>query len=133
MTGNSKILFDKFATFAWIGALSTAAQFATLGLLTDVLGINAVVASCSAYAGLAYGNYYLNRRFTFRSRAAHASALPRFVVVSLCGLLLNGALMALMVTGLHYNHWIAQVIATGIVLVMNFFGNLAWSFREART
>lgn len=133
MTNSPRNLSGKFVSFAGIGLISTGLQFAILGLLTDAFGMNAVIASCAAYAGSAYANYLLNRRLTFRSRASQASTLPKFAAVSFCGLMLNGALMAILVLGLHANQWIAQVITSCAVLILNFLGNLVWSFREART
>ena len=130
MTANAgRPVHATFGTFALVGLVVTALHYGSLGILVEVFRANPVWASCAAYVVLAVVNYALNRRFTFQSDARHTDALPKFAVISLCGLALNGLLMALFVDGLEANYWIAQVVATGAVLVWNFLGNLLWSFR----
>lgn len=116
--------------FSWIGALSTALHYLTLGLLVEGFSANPVVASCAGYCGLALLNYYLNYRYTFKSDVPHTTALPRFMVVAGTGFLLNAGLMLLLASIFRLNYWLAQVIATGTVFLWNFCGSLHWSFRK---
>ena len=75
-------------------------------------------------------NYVLNRRYTFRSGKGHREALTKFFVVAGAGLLLNGLIMWLFVDGLGLYYLLAQLLATGLVLVWNFAGNRCWTFND---
>ena len=70
----------------------------------------------------------LNYRITFKSRKRHRDAATKFFLVAACGLALNTALMHALTgpMGLHY--LLAQVGATGVVLLWNFAANQAWTF-----
>jgi putative flippase GtrA len=74
-------------------------------------------------------NYWLNRRFTFRSDAPHAGVAFRFAVIVIAGLLINLALMHVLSGTLAWPYLLAQVLTTGVVLVWNFSGNAFWTFR----
>ena len=76
-------------------------------------------------------NYWLNYRLTFRSTRKHHQALPRFMTVAGCGCLLNGALMAMLLSRISVHYLLAQVVVTGLVLLWNFLANRFWTFRES--
>ncbi|HEX7273768.1 MAG TPA: GtrA family protein [Casimicrobiaceae bacterium] len=121
-------MFAQFTKYAAAGAAGTAVQYALLFLLVESGVMSAVPAStCGAAAG-AIVNYMLNYRYTFRSRRPHTEASLKYLLVSLAGIALNAAVVALgtSVLGLHY--LVAQVVATGIVLVIAFATNRAWTF-----
>lgn len=117
----------KFIRFLLVGGLSTGLQYAVLAIGVVVFGMAAVPASSVGFALSALLNYLLNRRFTFQSARAHREALPRFAVTAFMGLAWNALLLALFVrAGLPV--WLAQVLATGVVLGWNFFVNARWAF-----
>ena len=123
-------LHRKFARFAGVGAVATAIQYAILVALVQGLGAEPTPASTLGFAVSVVFNYFANRRWTFRSERAHASAAPRFFLVQGVGLGLNGLLVYLGAEVLGVNYLLAQVAATGVVLVWNFFSHLLWSFSE---
>jgi putative flippase GtrA len=111
-----------------VGGLCTALQYVILIALVEGLGIFAALASTIGYIVSSAVNYYLNYSFTFRSDAAHGRSVPRFLLISGCGLVLNGTITYLgtAILGLHY--LIAQVAATIVALLWNFLANLRWTF-----
>jgi putative flippase GtrA len=117
-----------FSSFLVVGAVCTALQYLILVLLVQIAAVGATLASSIGFAISSVLNYALNYRFTYRATTRHASSAPRFVVVNLAGLALNAAIVyaGVEMAGLHYV--VAQVLATGIVLVWNFLVNLKWSF-----
>lgn len=121
------VIARQFASFAGLGALATAAHYAILIALVQLAGLGATSASSLGFGISAVGNYALNRRFTFRSRAPHTLALPKFAVVAIIGLALN-ALVLSTLTALGAHYLVAQVAATGIVLCWNFLVNRRWTF-----
>lgn len=125
-------LVCKFAVFAGVGSLGTAAHYAVLVALVQALGIAPLPASSAGFITGALVNYGLNYRFTFRSRKRHREALSKFLLVAIAGFLLNGALMALGERELHLFYLLSQVLATGTVLLWGFTANYLWTFGEHR-
>ena len=111
------------------GAGGTATQYSLLFLLVEGAGIGAVLAStCGAVAG-AVVNYVLNYRYTFRSRQPHAEAMTKYFIVSAAGIALNAVVLAVAMSALpDLGYVVAQVLATGVVFVVAFAMNRAWTF-----
>lgn len=71
--------------------------------------------------------YFGNRWFTFSHLGGLAVSWIRFQMVALAGTLLGMALVAGAVSaGLHY--LLAQVMATGLILLLTFLLNRNWTF-----
>ncbi len=118
----------QFLSFATVGAIGTAAHYATL--ITGVsLGLGPVSASAIGCTVGAIVNYALNYHVTFGSRSTHRYSVPRFALIAATSLLLNTGLMAIGVRlGLHY--LIAQIVATSVVLCCNFLMSRIWAFSD---
>ncbi len=117
----------QFLRYAGAGAVGTLAQYALLVLLVQTRTAGAVTASTAGAILGALVNYVLNHRFTFASGRSHAQALPRFATVAVAGIALNALVVALLVhADVHY--LVAQVVATGVVLVAGYLANRAWTF-----
>jgi len=117
----------QFLRYAGAGAAGTLLQYALLVVLVQAQWAGAVVASTLGAIAGALVNYVLNHRFTFASRRAHGTALPRFAAVAAIGIVLNALVVATLVNaGAHY--LVAQVAATGLVLVAGYLANRAWTF-----
>ena len=118
----------QFLRYASVGAAATAVHYALLVLAVEAFGwpaflasgFGAVVGAQFAYAG--------NRHFTFAHRGDVRASWPRFQATALAGALLGMAIVALGVRlGGHYV--LAQMVATGVSLVLTFSINRAWAFR----
>jgi putative flippase GtrA len=120
-------VFAQFIRYATAGAVGTGVHYSLLLVLVEVARIGAVPAStCGAIAG-AFVNYALNYRFTFRSTRPHAEALVKYFTVTAIGIAMNALVVAAAThQGLHY--MVAQVLATGIVLLVAFIANRTWTF-----
>ena len=130
MSRNEQLLVVKqFASFTACGAVGTAAHYSALIALVHGLQVSPVPASAIGFTIGALVNYSLNYRLTFRSKRLHRDSMPKFFAVALAGLLLNTAIMALLTTRLSVHYLIAQIIATGVVLMWNFAVNRWWTFR----
>lgn len=120
----------QFVRFAAVGAVGTLAHYAVLWLGTDLLGWPAVWASgAGALLGSAV-NYLLNYHFTFASGKPHLEAASKFYAIAGSAWLINTGLMGLLTSGLSWNHWLAQLLTTGICLIWNFAGSKLWAFRH---
>ena len=117
-----------FIRYTAVGAVATALHYALLVLCVERFGWPAWLASgVGAVAGaqLAYAG---NRWFTFAHQGDVRASWPRFQATALMGALLGMAVVALAVRlGLHYV--LAQMLATGLSLVLTFAVNRVWTFR----
>jgi len=109
---NATILLWRLAT----GTTPTAAEY-----LGNLLGFVVSVLT----------NYYLNRRWTFRSSGAVKSELPKFFTVSIVAYLVNLGVFTIARHGLHLDDNVSQLIAIACVMPINFILNKLWSFRGA--
>jgi putative flippase GtrA len=121
-------LLPQFVLYGSAGAAGTAAHFAVLAALVQFADTGAVAASTAGAIAGAIINYALNHRFTFASRRTHRVALPRFLAVAVAGILLNAAVVAAMLAVVRPHYLVAQVVATGTVLIAGFLANRRWTF-----
>lgn len=120
-----------FFRYSGAGALGTGAHYGLLVVLVELCGLNAAVAAVGGALTGALVNYCLNYRYTFRSAAGHRLAGIRFALVAFAGAALNGLIVAVLVSrGLNY--LLAQLVATGVVLALGFFGNRHWTFASGK-
>ncbi|WP_226667354.1 GtrA family protein [Microbulbifer aggregans] len=115
--------------FLLAGGAATAVQYLLLVIMIELLGIPEVPAAVTAYCLASLANYSLNYYFTFAGHesARHRQALPKFIVVVLCGLLLNTACFSVLLPYMHY--LVAQVCATAVTVVFNFLLHKLWIYR----
>ncbi len=117
-----------FGRFLLVGGLCTGLQYLLLVVLVEQVGFSATLASTIGYLASSVVNYFLNYSFTFNSTARHRHSLPRFLLISLCGLLLNGAITFIGTNVYAANYLVAQATATFVTLLWNFLVNLRWTF-----
>jgi putative flippase GtrA len=129
-SGWAGYLLRRFLAFAGVGVIGTAAHYLTLTVLFEVLGLSAVISSSAGYVVGAVVNYLLNYRYTFRSSLSHARTAPMFFAIAGVGFFMNGAIVALLTGRFSLHYLLAQVVATGTVLVWNFLANHFGTFRE---
>lgn len=121
----------QFLSFVLVGAAGTVLHYLTLstlvlyGLLTP--GTASFVGACVG----ASVNYWLNYRFTFASTRKHSEMMPRFFAVAAVGAVVNGVIVS-QLSGFGMHFLIAQVIATGVILVSNFLISKKWIFQKPK-
>jgi len=123
-----KSVLPRFTLFAAVGGLCTGIQYLILVYLVSMHDWHATAASSLGFITSASVNYLLNYKITFRSRNPHASALPRFLVISGIGLGLNGVILQAGIAYTSVPYLWCQVAATVVVLCWNFVGSLKWSY-----
>jgi putative flippase GtrA len=123
-----RALLAQLARFLAAGGTATAIHYVLLFGLVETGLLPPTPATCAGYAVAAAANYWLRRRFVFRSRAPHRRTLPRYLAVLGAGFGLNGGLMALGAGVLGLPYGAVQVAATGLVLAWNFAAHRLWTF-----
>jgi putative flippase GtrA len=126
------VTIEKFVRFVIVGAAATGIQYVILFMLVHWGMLDPVLASSIGFLVSSFANYFMNYHFTFRSTQRHGLTLMKFMTLAGIGLSLNSVVMrTLTQMGLHY--LLAQVCATGVVLLSNFVGNSLWTFRPVET
>jgi putative flippase GtrA len=93
--------------------------------------IPAWLVSALCYAAFIVPVYLLHRRFAFRSSADHSRALPRYVTVQLCGLLLATGFSYIAYGIVGMPTLIAAVLVIGLTSGVNFLVLRRWAFEAA--
>lgn len=128
----------RFALFLSIGGISTLIQFLLLILFVETRLLSAVSASAASYILAAFFSYWANYRFTFNSKQSHWKAFPKFALTVALGLAINTLLFAILFYAfiqLWRPPWIepylvAQALATGLTLIVNFVMHKFWIYKE---
>jgi putative flippase GtrA len=119
----------QFLKFGVVGISNTLIAFAVYTLLLKGFGVWYIAASAIGFALGAVNGFLLNRRWTFRGHVGDALTPVRWGIVQTCGLGLNLGLLYLFVHDAGIDKLLAQAFATGVVTVLTFLANRAWTFR----
>ena len=128
----------RFALFVGIGGLSSLLQFILLILFIEAGVLSEVSASAAGYLLSSIFNYWANYHYTFKSTRSHWEAFPRFAVAVAIGLSANTLLFAgFLFLFDHYiplpwieHYLVAQVLATGLTVILNFAIQKFWIYRN---
>jgi putative flippase GtrA len=125
-----QITVKQSLSFALIGALNAAVDFAVFFVSVQYLHWNVVLAQFVSYACGVCNSYLWNRTLTFaRGNRPHCSEIIKFIT-------LNGVSYGISIGALFVFRtflWplvVSKVIATFIAFVINFIGNKRWVFRS---
>jgi putative flippase GtrA len=118
----------QFTTFAGVGFVATAAHYAVLIALVEILRLYAVLAALCGYIVGGAISYGLNRRHTFRSERPHEQAIWRFTVVAGIGFVLTYLFMTIFVDFGGIPYLLAQAATTALVMLWGFAAHRAWTF-----
>jgi putative flippase GtrA len=119
----------QFGRYCGVGVAAAVAHYGTLIAAVELGALQPVAGALLGFVAGGIVSYGLNRRFTFRSRRAHAAAAPRFALIAATGFLLTGLLMAQLTGPLRLHYLAAQLVTTLVVLLWTFLANRAWTFR----
>ena len=116
------------------GGTAALVNFTTLFVLVQFIDIHYLSASILAFVVSIAISFAMQKFWTFRDNIVHDihTQFTRYLVVILFSLLLNTVLVYLLVEKVHVWYLLAQVIATVIIAITNFFCYKHFVFR-ART
>lgn len=119
----------RFVIFAGVGGAATLIQFIFLALLVEFKLLPEVAASAVSYGLAAVFSYLANYHLTFASTSNHSETLPKFIATAILGLSVSTLLFALFLFLIN-QYLVAQCLATGITLVLNFSIHKWWIYRN---
>jgi putative flippase GtrA len=117
--------------FGVVGAAGYIVNLTVFTLLTLGLDVHHITAAILAFCVAVSNNFVWNRIWTFRESAAGGHTgfqATRFFTVSLGGLGVNLAVLALLVDALGAPGIPSQAVAVAVATPVNFIGNKLWTF-----
>ncbi len=117
--------------FGVVGAVGYVVNLAVFAALTVALDVQHIAAAVLAFCVAVSNNFLWNRIWTFRESAEGGHTgfqATRFFAVSLAGLAVNLAVLALLVDVLGAPGIPSQAIAVAVATPVNFIGNKLWTF-----
>jgi putative flippase GtrA len=114
--------------FIAVGGTATVAYILICTFFTDILGLRAVVASLMGYGIAVPPAYWAQKAITFRSRAFHRVAFPKYLTVQLVGSVVAAVLGEILVGRIGFPSLICFSIVALVVGLANFFTLKYWTF-----
>lgn len=118
-----------FLKFGFVGVINTLITIISFMLLV-YLGIHYMLANMIAYAIGVINSFYWNKNWVFEAKDGNKQLFTKFVIVNLITLGINSFALYLFVNYLQVLPYVAQIIATGIGLCINFLLNKQWTFKK---
>ena len=119
---------NKLIKFCIVGMGNTLLTFLVFYLLLTI-GMNYLAANIIGYSVGVANSYYWNKSWVFETKSNYKHFL-RFIAVNILTLLINTGSLFIFVHSFGFNAIIAQIIATGIGMVVNFILNKIWTFNS---
>ena len=128
----------QFVKFNAVGIPALALDYATLMLLTQVVGMDPTPAGAISFTINVITSYFLSMRFVFRHRddLSRRREFAIFVAIALIGFCFNCAVMWLGTTLLGSGPiavTLTKICAVNVVTLWNFFARRHWLDAGART
>lgn len=122
---------EKFIKFGFVGIINTVINWVVYNILL-YFGVNYIVANSIGFGVGMINSYIWNNRWVFKAKSKSPKTVTKFIIVNLIVLGLNNLLLFVFVKEFDLNKTVAQILVTIIMMVVNFFGNKLWTFREKR-
>lgn len=124
-------LIEQFLKFGVVGTVAFAIDYGTLMLLSQVFGVDPVLAAGISFCVSVIFNYLASMRFVFTHRQdmSRGREFVVFIVLSAVGLVINELCMAVGVAALGTSALmvtVTKLFATAVVMVWNFFSRKKW-------
>ena len=124
-------LIEQFLKFGVVGTIAFCIDYGVLMLLSQVFGVNPVIAAGVSFCVSVIFNYLASMRyvFTHREDMSRGREFVIFIVLSAVGLVINEACMAVGVAALGTSALmvtVTKLFATAVVMVWNFFSRKKW-------
>ncbi len=121
----------KLLKFGIVGFSGMVIDFSLTWFFKEKVKIQKYYANTIGFCAAATTNFFLNRNWTFHScDPAITFQYFKFFIVSLIGLGINTFFLWLLVSKYKKNFYLSKLFAIGVVMIWNFFVNLAFTFNR---
>ncbi|MGB4596226.1 MAG: GtrA family protein [Anaerolineaceae bacterium] len=148
MTSSPKTETERFMRFVLVGLVNTIVDFGILNLLAGLFRLQLMPSQVVSFIASVITSFFLSRKFVYPEaiEGQVSNQLPKFLTINLIGLgvrsliipWLNSVFLGIFanthilnLTTDFISRNLAWAISTWAVLLINFFGNRAWTFRTA--
>lgn len=127
-----EIIILKFIRFSLVGLTGMFIDFAFTYIGKEYLKWQKYLSNTIGFLIAVCSNYAFNRYWTFDSQNPKIGReFSAFVFVSLIGLVINNGVLWLVHQHLKVPFYYAKLVAIGVTVVWNFFGNLCFTFNSS--
>jgi putative flippase GtrA len=125
---------SKFIRYFIIGGIAALTNMAIFFIFAKILRFNYLAVGALAFIVATFVNYTLSVKYVFKSgiRFSKQKELFWVYVVSIIGLIENEVILYLLVSLLHVEIMISQIIAVGAVFFWNYIARNSFVFRSNR-
>lgn len=121
--------FIKFIKFSIVGVGNTLINWTTFFIL-NVCGVYYIIANIIAYLIATINSYLWNSLWVFKyGKGIKVNTSIKFFALNLFGLTVNTILMYILVEFVGLSKLVALVLASIIVVIMNYSVNKLWVFK----
>lgn len=120
----------QFLRYCVVGSISTVIDIGGLYILVEFAHFQVIPAAIISFSVSVVNGFIFNRKWTFRSlyNAEKSKQFIKFLVVAVCGLILNTLFMYFFVDVIKLWYINAKIITTGLIFFWSFFINKKWTF-----
>ncbi|WP_458498542.1 GtrA family protein [Methylomagnum sp.] len=111
------------------GSVAATAHLLTLTILVERFDVVPLTASILGFCVAVVFNYSLQYHWTFAAHGSHAIIFSRYIGVTLAMLGINTLLFWIFQVRFSLPYLLAQVLATGIIVILNFNINRNFTFK----
>lgn len=121
---------SRFIKFGLVGVLNTIINW-ILFILLNSIGVYYIISNIIAYSISTLNSYLWNSKWVFKYTGDNVNQTTfKFITLNIIGLVLNTIILFLLVDIIKLPKIIALIIATGIVMILNYFINKLWVFKK---
>lgn len=117
-----------FAKFGFVGIFNTLITISSYIVLVH-FGVYYIVANIIGYILGLINSFYWNKNWVFQVKDRKNNLFLKFIIVNLITLIVNNIVLYSLVNYLSVDAIVAQILATGVGMVLNFFLNKLWTFK----
>ena len=122
----------KFIRFSIVGVGNTVVNWIIFFIL-NACGIYYIISNIIAYAVATINSYIWNSLWVFKyGQGLKINTSIKFFILNLIGLTVNTSIMYVLVDIFNFKKFVALVIASIFVVIMNYTVNKLWVFREKK-
>lgn len=115
--------------FALVGGSNTLINWITF-IILNFIGVNYIIANIIAYCIATINSYIFNSLWVFKNKSDRIKTSIKFIILNCFGLIINTFLLYCLVDIFKIDKFIALLIVTFIVMIINYIINKLWVFRR---
>ena len=122
----------KLIRFSIVGVGNTLVNW-SIFIILNVFGVYYIISNIIAYIIATVNSYIWNSSWVFKyGQGLNINTSVKFFLLNLVGLTVNTTIMYILVDILNFNKFMALVLASVFVVIMNYTINKLWVFKEKK-